>query len=133
MHNSTMLSPDPRSSGHILNDALKNVEDLIRFEIQLAKVEIQEQAKKAVFAGGALVAGGVIALYGVAFLLVSLYLGVSYAIWPWISAVAIGVVLLLLGGTVAGAGFRKLRRVRMPEATLEALREDVEWVRKRTL
>ncbi len=113
MPDSATPRSNPRSTAEILKDVIGNIENLIRFEIRLAKLEVQEEAKQAGFAIGALVAGGIIALYGVAFLLVSLYIGVSYVIRPWLSALLIGGVLVLLGVAVAGDGFRKLRGMRL--------------------
>lgn len=134
MSDSTTTRPDNRTSADILNDVLKNIEDLIRSEMRLAKVEIQQEAKKTGIAVGVLTAGGIVALYGFAFLLVAIYLGFSYVIWPWLSAVVVGGFLVLFGGAVAGFGFRKLNRVHLkPEQTIGTLREDAEWIRKRTL
>jgi membrane protein len=112
MPDSATPRSSPRSTTEILKDVFGNIENLIRFEIRLAKLEFQGEAKQAGFAIGALVAGGIVALYGVAFLLVSLYIGLSHAIRPWLSALLIGGVLVLLGGAVARNGFRKLREMR---------------------
>ncbi len=113
MPNSATPGSSLRSAAEILRDVIGNIETLIRFEIRLAKLEVQGEAKQAGFAIGALVAGGIIALYGVAFLLVSLHIAVSYTIPPWLSALVIGGVLVLLGSAVAGDGYRKLRGMRL--------------------
>ncbi len=122
-----------RAVSDVVREAVENVEDIIRYEIRLARIELKQEAVKAGIAIGALTSGGIIAGYGFAFLLVAMYIGISHAIWPWLSALIIGVFLSMVGAAVAGYGYRRLRRLRpKPERTLETLREDVQWLRRQT-
>ena len=50
-----------RSVGEILKDTVSNVQDIIRSEVQLAKVETKEELRKA---GGAGMMFGVAAVFG---------------------------------------------------------------------
>lgn len=117
---------ETRSTSEILRDTIADLEGLIRAEIQLAKAELKQEARKTVIAAALFIAGGIITMYGFAFALVAIYVAMSHAIWNWLAASVIAAFLLLLGLAVAGGGFRTLRRLNlMPEKTLEVLKKGI--------
>jgi uncharacterized membrane protein YqjE len=125
--------PIERSPVEIIKDIVGNVQEIIRSEIRLARSEMTDNAKNAGRAGILLAAGAVLGLYAFAFLLVSIYNLLSYAIWPWVSALIIAVVLGVIAGALAAAGRTRWKQVSpAPRQAIESVKEDVQWLKKQT-
>lgn len=74
-----------RTLGQLVSDATTDLQNIVKGEIDLAKVEIKADAQKAGKGGGMLAAAGVLALFMLGFLLTSLAYGLSNIFgWnPW--------------------------------------------------
>jgi uncharacterized Tic20 family protein len=115
---------DDPTIGKLVGDVSKDVSSLIRSEIALAKTELKFSAK----------AGGVgIALFAAAgFLLVLavIMLSVAFAYFinftgldlAWCFLIVFG-VYALIAAVLGLIGYRNLRKVRGPEASIEQLKE----------
>jgi uncharacterized membrane protein YqjE len=120
-----------RSPAEIIKNIVANIQEIIRSEFRLARAEMSEKAKKASRAGMMLAAGGIVGLYAAAFLLVCIYNLLSYALWPWVSALLIAVVLGSIAGGLLYAGRKRMLLVKpVPEQTVETVREDVQWLKE---
>jgi hypothetical protein len=124
---------DTRSTIEIIKDVIESVREIIRSEIRLARAEATEKAVEAGKGAGVLVAGAVIALYAFAFVLVSVYVALSNAIAPWLSALLIGIVLGIAAYPLISKGRTKIKRLTLrPERAMESVREDVRTVKEHT-
>jgi hypothetical protein len=109
-----------RTVGQLVADATRDVSDLVRHEVALAKVEIADDAKQAGLGGGLLGAAGFLGAVG--FLL--LCFAGTYALhegagWPlWLSFLVVAAVLLLLAGLLALLGKSRVSKVKPPERTI---------------
>jgi uncharacterized membrane protein YqjE len=126
--------PEPavsgRSTADIVKDIVGNVQEIIRSEIRLAVVEMREKAVQAGKASALMAAGAIVGLYALAFFLVVVYN--ALALWPWLSALIVGVVLAIVAGALLWIGRNKIRRVTpKPEQTVATVKEDIEWVKNR--
>ncbi len=126
--------PNPeRSTVDVIKDIVANVQEIIRSEFRLARAEMTQKARSASRAVIMIAAGAIVGLYALAFILVCIYNALSYAIWPWLSALIIGVVLGIIGGGTLLAGRRLLKQVNpTPERTVQSVKEDVEWIKNQT-
>jgi uncharacterized membrane protein YqjE len=120
-----------RSLADVFEDILKNVQEIIRAEVRLARVEIQEEAARAISSAVWVVAGVVTAALAVAFVLWA----ITYAIglvWPmWAASLIVAVLLAIAAAVLLTAGMARLKRVSpTPERTLETMKENVAWVRQ---
>ncbi|MGE5568234.1 MAG: phage holin family protein [Rhodospirillales bacterium] len=123
-----------RSTVDLIKDAVNSIQGIIRSEIRLANAEMKEKAGKASKAGIVLAAGGALALYAFGFLLVTIYQALILAIPAWLSALIIFAVLAIAGGIMLSAGRNRLKQIKpQPEMTMESVKEDMEWVKRRTL
>lgn len=124
----TTESEAARSIGSIFKDLTTDLSLLLRGEIALLKLEMKEAATKA-GGGAALLAGALfLALTGLAFLFVTITLGlIALGIPAWLSAL---IVTLLLFGGAAALGFlgkKKLESVELvPAESLEHIRSDID-------
>jgi len=121
-----------RSLGELMSEMTKELGDLFRKEVELAKVEIKENAKRASRAGMMFGAAAVLGLEAI--MLVALTIAWSLdAIVPTGIAFLIASMLFAGGAAVVFARGRKeaadLKPV--PEQTAETLKEDVRWAKAR--
>jgi uncharacterized membrane protein YqjE len=114
----------------ILGDIVGNVQQIVRAEIRLAKVELRDEAAKAkrgafLLAGGALL--GVLAL-GV--LLLAAVYALSTIVAPALAALIVGVVAAVVAGAAAAAGAKQFRRVNLPPPkTSASVQETIQWAK----
>ncbi|MEV5318813.1 phage holin family protein [Streptomyces sp. NPDC052687] len=131
------FTPEPRgqdrSVGELLSEVTSDVQTLLRQEIELAKVEIRQEATKAgkvggMF-GGAGFAGYMVALFASLAAVFGLA-NVMDAAWAALIVTAlwagIGAVLFVMGRS-------RMREVSpKPQQTVETLKEDARWARHPT-
>jgi uncharacterized membrane protein YqjE len=111
--------------GRLTTDASK----LIRQELDLAKAELREEAKKAGKAagmlGGAALAGLLVAILA-SFTLVWLLDNIMFL---WLAGLIVTLLWGILGAVLFSMGRKRLAEVNpKPEQTVETLKEDKEWV-----
>ena len=122
------------SIGSLLRGILTDVRTLIREEIELARVEIREQAGRARAAAVSFAIAAVALACGGVLLLVALATGISDALdWPvWSGFLIVALFLSLVGIVTLSAGRKQLQRVHaVPEETVSTLKENSEWIAKR--
>ncbi len=117
------------SVGSLVGKLTSDLSKLMRQEVDLAKAELREEAKKAGAAAGMLAGAGVAGLLFLVFLSITLMWLLDKAMDLWIAAL---IVTLLWGAAAAVMGLmgkKKLSDVNpKPEQTIETLKEDKEWV-----
>jgi hypothetical protein len=119
-----------RSVGALLRDLSGEVSTLLHEESALARAELREKLDR--FGSGAveLGAGGLLTFAGLLVLLASAVLGLGTWLPLWLSALAVGGVVLLIGLVVLARGRSNLRAESLaPQRTLESLRRDAELAR----
>ena len=120
-----------RSIKEILDTLRPQVQELVNKQMELARAELTPVGRKAGIAVGLLAVGALfMLLFLVFFLLTGMYI-MWYAGFPlWAAAGIITVILLLIGGLLAGLGAGRLRTLNpKPERTLAALRQNIDWLR----
>lgn len=116
-----------RPLGDLVSDLTRSMQTLLKKEVELAKVEIKEQASRAGKGGAMLAAAGVIGF--VALLLVSWAAawGVAEGTPTWLAFLAIGLLYGAIAGLLALTGKKKLQTVNpVPRQAVQTLKEDVE-------
>lgn len=117
-----------RSLGTIFKDLTADLSMLIRSEIALLKLELQQSFAK--LGGGAALLGAAIflALVGLAFLFVTITLGmIALGMPAWLSSLIVTIVLFVAAGVLVMMGKKKLEHVDfVPSASLENIRTDID-------
>lgn len=122
-----------------LGDLLRELADgsgrLVRQEVRLARLEVQKLLGQIATGTAAAATGGVLLLIGVMTLLTGIILLVGDA-WLrdryWLAALIVTVVLGIVGAWLGRRGVALLSPARLkPEQTVETLREDKEWLKRR--
>jgi uncharacterized membrane protein YqjE len=121
-----------RSVADLVQRLSEQTATLVRDEMRLAQVELQEKGKRAGIGAGMFGGAGLVALYGVGALTAAAILLIGTAVEPWIAAVIVGVALLAVGGVLALAGKKQVDRATppKPERAIESVQKDVEHVKE---
>jgi hypothetical protein len=123
---------DERSLGDLFSDLSRETSTLVRQEVQLAKAELTQSATEAARGLGMLVAGGAVAYAGLLFLLLAIVFGLIEAGWdPWLSALAVGLVVVAVGAVLVLRARESLKPANLaPRRTVETLKEDQAWAKE---
>ena len=123
---------DDQSVGELVQQLSQQTAALVRQEMRLATVELQQKGKKAGIGAGMFGGAGVVALYGVAALIAAAILGIATFLEPWIAAVIVGVVLLAVAGILALTGKKQVEQAGppLPEEAVESAKRDVDEVKR---
>ncbi len=121
------------SVGGLLRQLTHEVPSLITKELALAKAEVSESIR-ATKAGAASVAtGGAVLLGGFIVLLMSAVFGLSKVMEPWLAALIVGGVVVVIGLIMVSAGKKKFEASSFkPERTIHSVNKDKEAVRGHT-
>jgi len=119
--------------GELIKQLSEQTSTLVRQEIRLATVELQEKGKRAGIGAGLFGATGLVALYGLAALVAAAILGLAEAVDPWLSALIVAVVLFAIAGIAGLMGKKQVEQATppQPEQAIESTKEDVDHVKAR--
>ncbi len=115
------------STAELVRHALAEAKLLVKAEVLHAKKELREEVKAARTSGILLGAGAVLALVGVTLLFVALVGALPLSLW--LSALIVGVVVLLVAGGLAFMGVKRLPKKPLPH-TQERLKTDFNLTRE---
>lgn len=115
----------------LLRQIPAQVSRLIRDEIRAAQAELVAKLKEAGIGAGLAVGGVVIALYALGVLIACAVLGLATVLAPWLSALIIGVLLLIIAGVLVMLGINKLKKgvPPIPKDSIDSVKEDIRTVK----
>jgi hypothetical protein len=125
------MNDDYRSLGQIFKDLSADLSTLFRSEVALLKLEIKDTVTK-LGGGTAMFAGAVfLGLFGLAFLFVTIVLGlVALGVPAWLSTLIVTVVLFAAAGVLAMMGKKKFAAVEfVPNESIQQIKSDVESIK----
>lgn len=115
--------PGRDSIGTLVSNATEQVSTLVRSEIELAKTEIVGEVKKGAVGGGLFAVAGVIALYSsffAFFALAEMLASWMHRGWAFL---IVFLIMIALAGLLAFIGFKKVKKIKAPEKTIESVGE----------
>jgi uncharacterized membrane protein YqjE len=120
-----------QSIGELVGSLSRDLSTLVRQEIELAKVEMSEKAKKAGRGAGMFGGAGVAALLALICLSVMAILILNAWMRDWLAALIVTLVWAAVAGVLALRGREELRQMGgpVPEQTQETIKEDIEWAK----
>jgi Putative Actinobacterial Holin-X, holin superfamily III len=118
-------------TGELVRRLSAQLSELFRRELELARTELTAKGKRAGAGAGLAGAGGVVALFGVGALIAAAVAGLATVMPVWLSALIVGVVLLIVAGVLALVGRSRLRKAAppVPEQAVRGVQSDVSAVR----
>jgi hypothetical protein len=128
-----MGTANQRSVGQLFGDVVRDIQNIMRAEIRLARTEFSEKAKRAGKASGMLGIAGVTGGLAAACFVTACIAALALVMAVWLSALVVGIVLGLVAAGSFVTGRNRLRRVDpVPQRTIETLKDDIEWAKHRT-
>jgi VIT1/CCC1 family predicted Fe2+/Mn2+ transporter len=126
--------PRERGMADLVKELSGQLSVLMHQEIELARTEATEKAKKAGVGAGMLGGAGVAALLMLGSLTAFLILVLALALPDWAAALIVTGVWAVVAGVLALRGREQVREVGkpVPEKTVETMKEDVEWMKDPT-
>lgn len=123
-------TPEP-SVGQLMTQLSEQTSRLVRDEVLLAKVELKNSAKHAGVGVGLLGGGGILALFGLGALVTAAIAGLSLVLALWLSALIVGVVLLLAAGIAALLGKKQVQQGTPDmQRSVDSVKQDVHHVQE---
>ncbi|MDD9368764.1 MAG: phage holin family protein [Acidimicrobiales bacterium] len=135
MHQPPVGQPlSDESVGELVKRAASQTAELVRKEIQLGQLELKDKGRRAGKGVGMLGAAALIALYGAGALVAAAVLGLAEAVDPWLSALIIGVALLVVAAVVGLVGKKTTTEALppTPERTMASVHDDIDHVKEQT-
>jgi uncharacterized PurR-regulated membrane protein YhhQ (DUF165 family) len=115
-----------RTIGQLVADATRDVSELIRHEIALAKTELKRDVAKAGAGAGMLAAAGFLGAVAFVLLCVAAAYGlVAAGLATWLGFLIVAVALLLLAAVLALVARGQLQKVKPPERTITTSKNTV--------
>jgi uncharacterized membrane protein YqjE len=118
--------------GELLQQLSAQTATLVRQELKLAQLELQQKGKRAGLGAGMFGGAGLVALYGVGALIAAIILLLATALDAWLAALIVAVVLLAVGGVLALTGKKQVEKATppLPEQAMDSVQRDVEVVKE---
>ena len=119
--------------GEILRGVTSDLGKLVNQEVELAKLEVRQEAKKAGRIAGAFGGAGVAGYFAALFL----SLTVMFALAAWFdsltwAALSVGVLYAIVAAVLIARARAQAKTLNpVPEQTVQTLKEDKEWLKTR--
>jgi hypothetical protein len=116
-----------------LQDILRNLQEMVRSEIRLAKVEIRDELRRALSSSLWIAVGTVGAVSAWLFLLWTLAYALATRMPMWTATLIVSVVMAAAAAVLLTGGIRRAKRIQpIPERTVESVKENLEWMKQPT-
>ena len=126
-------SQNDQQLGDLVKQLSEQTSTLVRKELKLAQLEMQEKGKRAGIGAGLFGGAGLVALYGLGALIAAVILLLATAIDPWLAALIVAVVLFAAAGVAALMGKKQVEQATppQPEQAIQSTKRDVDVVKRR--
>ena len=128
-----MAATEP-SIPDLIKGALNDAQELVRGEIALAKMELQQEMRRVSVGAAAMAGAGIAALLGAVFLLTTIAWAIAESLsWPvWSGFAIVTAVLLVAAAALYMMGKGRMRAERRLPLTTDTMKENLQWMRART-
>ena len=116
--------------GELLGEVSRDVSTLMRQEVELAKAEIRESAKRAGRGAGLLGGAGVAGMLALVFVSVALWWGLGYVMGNAWSAVVVAVLWGIVALVLALTGKKQIDEISGMPRTVETVKEIPETLKR---
>jgi len=121
------------SIGELIGNISDDLSQLFRQEVELAKVELKQEASKAGKAAGMLGVAGFAGYLAVVLLSFALVFGLANVMDAGWAALIVAVIWAAIGAVLYSSGRKKLKTVDpTPHRTVDTLKEDAKWLKNPT-
>ena len=115
-----------KTVGQLVVDIKRDLTDLVKSEVALAKAELADDAKAAGLGAGLFAGAALFGFFALMLLLIGASLTLALLLPTWASFLVVGVLLLLVAGVLALVGKSKISKVKAPERTIATSKDSVQ-------
>jgi len=121
---------DSRSVSQLVEDGTSQLSRLVRDEMQLARLEMQDKTKGVAKGAGMAGAAGALAFYGGAALVAAAILALALVLPGWAAALIVAAALFVTAAILALLGKKSVSSASppVPQEAIKGVREDVDAV-----
>jgi Putative Actinobacterial Holin-X, holin superfamily III len=119
-----------RSASALLIGVIDGITQLVRHEVELARIEATEAIAVKGKGAGLLAGAAVLALYAIGFLAAAGAVGLAIVLPLWAALLIVGGVFIVFGVVLFALGRRDLRAPTTVRRTQETVKEDVRWAKQ---
>ena len=124
---------EERSVSGVLQDILRNLQEMVRSEVRLAKVEMRGEVRQAVSSSVWIAAGAVGAVSAWIFLLWACVYALATRMPMWSATLVVAVVVAVVAVVLIKEGIRRVKPIQpIPQRTVESVKENFEWMKQPT-
>jgi MFS family permease len=116
----TRPAAETLSAAQLFKQAEEQFSQLIREELQLAKLELADKSKKAGLGIGLFGAGAIIGAFALGALTAAAILGLATTLHAWLAALIVGAALLVIAAIATLGGKRETSQALPPAPTVTA-------------
>lgn len=117
---------EDKTVGQLVVDIKRDLTDLVKTEVALAKAELADDAKAAGIGAGLFAGAALFGFFALMLLLVGAALALALVLPEWAAFLVVGGVLVLLAGVLALVGKGRISKVKAPERTIATAKSSVQ-------
>ena len=123
--------PERKGLFALISDVPRLVTDLVKGELELAKLELIAKGKKVGVGAGLIVAALIFLLLFVTMLLTAAVLALGQIMAPWLAALLVALVLLIIAAVLAFVGYKAVQKALppKPERAMRNLQRDINVIK----
>lgn len=119
----TDRSSSDASLGQLVSSVTRNVSSLVRLEVELAKSELAQQAKRGAVGGGLAAFAGLLVLLAVVMLSIAAALGLAHVMPAWAAFLVVAGAYLLVALVLVLVAVRRFKKIKGPTRAKAAFEE----------
>ena len=125
------MAQNERPVAELLRELSDQTTTLVHKEVELAKLEMAEKAKRAGLGAGMFGGAGLVGLYALGALTAAIVLLLATAMTGWLAALIVAAVYAAIAGGLALYGRSEVQQATppVPEQATESVKEDVQWAK----
>jgi uncharacterized membrane protein YqjE len=118
--------------GDLVSQLSEQTSTLVRKELRLAQLEMQEKGKRAGIGIGLFSGAGLIALFGAGTLIAAIVMLLATAMDAWLAGLIVALVLFAVAGIAALMGKKQVDQATppQPEQAIQSTKRDVDHVKE---
>jgi uncharacterized membrane protein YqjE len=120
-----------QSLGSLVSRMAGDLGDIVRKEVELAKIEIKDEVSQASKAGGMFGGAAIAANMALLFVSIALALLLDKVMTSPLAFAIVGVVYAIAALVLAKSAQAKMKRLKTLPETKETIKEDVQWAKTR--
>jgi uncharacterized membrane protein YqjE len=124
------MSVTERSISVVLRDIVRDIQEIVRSEVRLAKTELHEELTKTRSASLLIALGAASGVFSMLFALLTIVYALSIVIPAWLAALCVAAGIGVVAAVTTIAGVRLLKTINAAPKTVASMKENIEWAKQ---